>query len=71
MQMSKCKITPNDASWSVGVGRTAAVVVVAAEVAETLAVVIVSLGMILCIHIVGFSCFMKRRNGRTYGQTPL
>ena len=35
--------------WAIGVGRMA--VVVAAEVVESLAVVIVSLGMILCIHI--------------------
>ena len=38
-------------------------------VAVTLAVVVVSLRMILCVHIGGFSCFMKRRYGRTDGPT--
>ena len=45
----------------------AAEVVVAAVVAVV--VVVVSLGMIICVHIVGFSCFMKRSNGLTYGWT--
>ena len=43
--------------WAVGVGQMAVVVV-----AVTLAVVVVSLRMILCVHIGGLSCFMKRRN---------
>ena len=45
-----------------GVGRLAVVSVVVAVVvmAVTLAVVVVYLRMILCVHIVGFSCFMKR-----------
>ena len=48
-------------------------------VEETLAVVVVSLGMILCLQRVRFSCLLKRRSGwtdgptdlRTYGQTDL
>ena len=53
--------------WVVGIRWMAVMAVVVAVVA----VVVVTLGMILCVHIVGFSCFMKRRNGRTYGQTLL
>ena len=41
------------------------VVVVVAAVVVTLAVVVKSLRMILCIYIVGFSCFLKRRSGPT------
>ena len=55
--------------WAVGVGRLAAVV------ALVLAVVVISLRMILYVHIVGFSYFMKRRNGHTdihtYGRTDI
>ena len=47
--------------------------VVAAVVA--LVVIVVSLGMILCLEIVRFSCLLKRHNrwtdGRTYGRTDL
>ena len=50
-----------------------AALVAEAAVAVTLAVVMVSLGMILCFQIVLFSCFLKRRSGRTdlrtYGRT--
>ena len=38
-------------------------------VAVTLAVVVVSLRMILCVYIVGFLCFLKRRSGRTDPRT--
>ena len=53
-----------------------AAVVAEAAVAVTLVVVVVSLGNILCVQIVGFLCFLKRRtdgwtDGRTYGQTLL
>ena len=48
--------------WAVGIGRMA----VMAAVVAVAAVVMVTLGMIVCVHIVGFSCFMKRR---TYGPT--
>ena len=45
--------------------RQLAVVAAVVVVAVTLAVVVLSLMMILCVHLVGFSCFMKRRNGQT------
>ena len=41
------------------------VVVVAAAIVVTLAVVVEYLRMILCVYIVGFSCFLKRRPGPT------
>ena len=53
-------------SWAVGVGAVGRMaVVVAMVVAVMLAVVVVSLGMILCIQIVGFSRFLKRHYGQT------
>ena len=48
----------------VAVAAAAAVAVVAA-----LAEAMVPLRMILCLQIVRFPCFLKRRNGRTYGPT--
>ena len=56
-------------SWAVSVGWMAVVVVMAAVVVVTLAVVMVSLRMILCAHVVGFSCFMKMHYGQTDGPT--
>ena len=41
------------------------VVAAAAAVVVTLAVVVESLRLILCVYIVGFLCFLKRRSGRT------
>ena len=38
-------------------------------VVVVVAVVVVSFGMIICIHTVGFACFMKRHNGPTYRRT--
>ena len=53
-------------SSAVGGGRLAVVAAAAAVVVVvTLAVVVVSLRMILCVYIVGFSCFLKRRSGPT------
>ena len=43
----------------------------AAAVMVVVAVVVVSLGMLLRLQIVRFSCLLKRRNGRTYGRTDL
>ena len=40
-----------------------------AVVAVTLAMVVVSFGVVFRIHIVGFSRFMIRRSGTTYGRT--
>ena len=60
-----------------------AMVLVAMAVVAALAEAMVPLRMILCLQIVRFLCFLKRRNGqtdgptdlrtygRTYGQTPL
>ena len=58
--------------YAMVVAAEAAAVVVVAAVAVEAAVVVLAVaeechGMILCVHIVGFSCFMKRRNGRTQG----
>ena len=54
--------------WVVG-GGCLSVMVVAAVVAVTLAVVMVSLRMILCFQIVRFPCSLKRRDRPTYGRT--
>ena len=40
-----------------------------AAVVVTLAVVVVSLRMILCVYLDRFSCFLKRRSGQTDGRT--
>ena len=49
------------------------VVAVAAAVAvvAALAEAMVPLRMILCLQIVRFPCFLKRRNGQTYGPMDL
>ena len=39
--------------------------VVMMAVVPVVAVVVLTLGMILCVRIDGFSCFMERRNGLT------
>ena len=46
--------------WAV-VAAAVVVVGVASAVVVTLAVVVESLRLILCVYIVGFSCFLKRR----------
>ena len=56
-----------------GNGVVGAVMVVAVAVTVTvvaaLAEAMLPLRMILCLQIVCFPCFLKRRNGRTYGWT--
>ena len=48
-----------------GNGGVGTLMVVAAALAEAM----LPLRMILCLQIVCFPCFLKRRNGRTYGWT--
>ena len=56
-----------------GVGWLAVVAAVVMMVVAAVmpAVVALSLRMILCVHILGFSCFMKRRDGPMDGWTDL
>ena len=46
-------------------------VAMAVAVVAALAEAMVPLRMILCLQIVHFPCFLKRRNGPTYGPTDL
>ena len=55
------------ASGNGGVGKEMVVAVAAAAAAEAM----VPLRMILCLQIVRFPCFLKRRNGPTYGRMDL